>query len=117
MWVLPWSNLDAQDKRETRHTWAAAVGTILKGKSLSRPRGPIEASINCLMLLEWIPAGPDYWMVAEEEWVKLDGNGFSRFQVTARAIHNAQQLAWKNAAKHSFGGGLDTGTPSFELGI
>ena len=106
IWVLTWCNLDVQDRRETRHTWAAAVGTLLKCKSMSRPRGPIEATINCLMLLGWKPAAPDFWVVADDEWVKLDGNVFTSVQVTARAIHDAQQLVWKSAAKHSLGEAL-----------
>ena len=66
------------------------------------------------MLLGWKPSASDYWVVAPDQWVRLDNNGYTRFQINACAFEVGQHLAWTTAAKHSYGGGLETGVPSFE---
>ena len=96
MWVQTWNGLDARDRRETRHTWAAAVGKLLKGKSLNKSRGPIEGTIICLVLLGWKPAAPDYWVISQEQWVRLDANGYTRFQINACAFETGQTNAWSS---------------------
>ena len=89
--------MDKQERRDTRVTWAITVGDVLKGRSIAVPKGPVEATINVLLNLGWRPSAPDYWVitVAEKgeptEWIKLDGkNGYTRFQLTARALHDSQ---------------------------
>ena len=46
MWVTTWAKLDPTDRRETRRSWALAVGEILKCKAQISTRGPIEATIS-----------------------------------------------------------------------
>ena len=38
-WVLSWGKLDKTDRRETRVTWALALGKILKGKKSTQTNG------------------------------------------------------------------------------
>ena len=45
---------------------------------------------------------------------RSDDKAFTRFQVTANAQEIGQEMLWRNASKHSFGAGLETGIPSFE---
>ena len=89
-WVLSWAKLDATDRKETRRTWAIAVGEIVMGKSISHTKGPAEATIVALLQLGWKPSAPDRWEVDNNTAVKLNGEAYTRFQITARAQHDAQ---------------------------
>ena len=60
------------------------------------------------------PSAPNHWVISATEWVKLDGKAFTRFQVTAKAQAISQEILWRNASKHAFGVGLETGIPSLE---
>ena len=116
---MSWGKLDATDRRETRMTWALALGKILKGKKLTQTKGPVEATIAALMHLGWKPAAPDLWIVRgpggeTKATIRLDGKTYTRFQITAQAQADAQDILWKSAAKHAHGKGLEGGTPSFE---
>ena len=118
-WVMSWEKLDATDRRETRVTWALALGKIVKGKKLTQTKGPVEATIAALMHLGWKPAAPDLWIVRgpggeTKATIRLDGKTYTRFQITAQAQADAQDILWKSAAKHAHGKGLEGGTPSFE---
>ncbi len=118
-WVLSWGKLDATDRRETRVTWALALGKILKGKKTSQTKGPVAATIAAVMHLGWKPAAPDLWIVRgpggeTKATIRLDGKTNTRFQITAQAQADAQDILWKSAAKHAHGEGLEGGTPSFE---
>jgi len=114
MWIMTWAELDPQERRETRRTWIIAPGEIFAGKKLTRPRGPVEATIDTLMQLGWKPGAPDHWTFNTSESVKLDRKAHTRFIVTARALHDAQGNVWKSAAKHAYSKGLETCIPSFE---
>ena len=115
IWFQTWESLYVIDRKATRTTWATTVGKFMKGESLARPRGPLEATISTLLFLGWRPAAPDYWVLAVDEngaateWVELKSGGYTRFQIIARAMHDAQTILWKRAAKHSYGNGLETG--------
>ena len=73
MWVLTWKDFDPQERRETRVTWAVALGSILGGTPLLRPKGPVEATIATLMQLGWQPSHPDRWVLSKSEAIRLDG--------------------------------------------
>ena len=119
MWFLTWGSLDVQDRKETRIAWKLALEKFLKGGLLSRPRGPIEATINVLLSIGWQPAHPDYWVTERvdgkaTQWASLNKSGFTRFQIMTKATFDAQNIVWKNAAAHAYGEGLESGIPSFE---
>ena len=86
MWIMTWAELDPQERRETRRTWAIALGEIFAGQKLTRPRGPVEATIGTLMQLGWKPGAPDHWTFNAKESIRLDGKAHTRFIVTARAL-------------------------------
>ena len=89
---------------------------FLQEGRLNRTKGPIEATVSALLSLHWKPTALDYWITTigqPAEWVNLNGEGFTRFQITARAIHDAQVLRWKSVSEHAYGAGLETGIPSF----
>ena len=112
--------MDVAEGKATRITWATTVGRLLKGETLSCPRGPIEATIKALSLLQWQPSAPDRWTITTDQkgnatqWIYLNCGGCVRFEVTARATNDAQVLLWKKAAEHAYGSGLETGIPSLE---
>ena len=91
MWVMAWAKLDPTDRRETRRTWALAVGEILLGKAPTCTRGPVEATIAALMHLGWRPAAPDFWVISDSVKLRLDGKVYTRFQNLAKAQHGAQR--------------------------
>ena len=90
MWVTTWAKMDPTDRRETRRTWALAVGEILLGKTSTCTKGPIEATIAALMHLGWMPSTPDVWVISSSTSVRLDGKVYTRFQILAKAQHDAQ---------------------------
>ena len=120
MWFQTWEKIDAIERKATRVTWATIVGRLLKGETLSCPRGPLEATVRALISLHWQPSAPDRWVLATDlkgnatQWVDLSCGGSVRFQVTAKASNDAQILLWKKAAAHAYGSGLETGIPSLE---
>ena len=64
MWVMTWAKLDPTDRRETRRSWALAVGQILLGKSTTSTRGPAEATIAAVMQLGWRPSAHYCWVLS-----------------------------------------------------
>ena len=112
--------MDAAERKATRVTWATTVGRLLKGESLSCPRGPPEATVKSLSLLHWQPSALDRWILATDMkgnatlWTDLNCGGCVRCQVTARANNDAQIQLWKKAAEHACGSCLETGIPSLE---
>ena len=114
MWVTTWAKMDSNDRKETRRTWALAIGEFLMRKSASHTKGPIEATIAALIYLGWQPSAPDYWVLAKGTTVKLDGRVFTRFQILAKAQYDAQVILWREAAGHAHGGGLGSGIPNLE---
>ena len=55
-----------------------------------------------------------YNIKKQYEWFDLNAGGISRFQITARAAHDAQEKLWKRVANHAYAGGFETGILSFE---
>ena len=79
IWVTSWAKMDATDRKETRRTWALAVGKILKGKSPKITKGPVEATIAALLHLGWQPSAPDHWVISKRlgsSWTERRTHGF-----------------------------------------
>ena len=51
MWFQTWDQMDAAERKAIRVTWATTVGRLLKGDSLTCPRGPLEATSKLSLCL------------------------------------------------------------------
>ena len=91
IWVQTWAAIDETEKKETRKSWNKTLSSIPQGGAIKATKGPVEATVMALMGLGWKPAAPDQWLLPQGDNIKLDGEAFTRFQITARAHEDAQR--------------------------
>ena len=89
----------------------ALSGAINKQEALNA-KGPAAATIHAVVMAGWKPMRPDFWKVDDSTNILLDSKPFTTIQIIARDQIDLQRQAWKNAAAHEHGGGLETGIPS-----
>ena len=77
-------------------------------------RGSIPPYLNAALQAGLKPSRPDLWHKADGEQLEINSEPFSRFRLIANVQVELQNQAWKKAAAHSHGSGLEQGMPSFE---
>ena len=74
--------------------------------------GPLEATVAVLYMLEWKAPKVHVWTSGEGSRFKLGSLGRARSWKIVEAVEkSAEARVWRKAAKHTFGNGLEEGTP------
>ncbi len=116
-WIKTWRQLGSSCKTAMLKAWVKLLMETLLGEmDWGRIRGPAQATMATVAGLGWKPAAPDLWFNAEKTMRAEIG---SQDQSALREIVDAVQVeaeakAWRNAAHHYLGAGLDLGKPTLE---
>ena len=76
-------------------------------------KGPLGATIATLHGLGWKPISPGLWRnPSETEEAILSYKCYEIEDIAQTVAETADEKAWKDAASHHLGGGLEKGPPS-----
>ena len=116
LWMRLWGRANTTQRRDIRIAWSRALPRILlNGIHWERVSGPMQATIAVLSQIGWHPVQPNRWMdggkdnLAELEWAT-----FANTAITEAVAEELERLAWRDAASHFLGAGLETGTPNLD---
>ena len=114
MWMRLWARSSEDQRCQLRTAWARALPRVLLGGvRWARVTGPMQATIAVLGQAGWHPVAPDRWISAEgTEYAELDWAPHANVAILEALRESFEAAAWKTAATHFLGRGLESGTPS-----
>ncbi len=114
LWMRMWARAPAAQRKELEMAWMRALPRVLLGGvHWSRVTGPLQATIAVLGQLGWHPVAPDRWISIDgSEYAELDWSPYANVGILQALAAGLEAAAWRSAARHFLGQGLETGAPS-----
>ncbi len=117
LWQRLWRSSPPSEKRQIAKAWKRAHPRILlHGVKWGCVSGPLQATVAALGQLGWAPVSPNKWLApGKDKMADLDDTApNAAVQIAAAVEDSAAEAAWRAAASHHLGGGLEEGEPSLQ---
>ena len=115
-WMDMWWKASTRDRRQITLAWRRIrdkLKALAPSKRWAEVRAPLSATITCLLEIGWQPWQPNLWLDSEGARTASRREQGDQAAILAAITQDAATLQWREAAKHTGGGGLEKGCPDF----